>query len=82
MPHWIASQLEVLERLQGDVQEVARAAGGVEHADRAQAIEEGLEDAAGFASGRVAFVDLASRRSSELGHLRLHRRVLAPERAG
>ena len=37
-------ELEVLERPQRDEQEVAGAAGGVEHADAAQSIEEGLED--------------------------------------
>ena len=37
-------ELEVLERPQRDDQEVAGAARGVEHADAAQSLEEGLED--------------------------------------
>jgi len=49
---------EVLEKLQRDIQEVAAAAGGIEHADGAQAFEEGPEMRSGFWSAGVRAVTL------------------------
>jgi hypothetical protein len=54
-------ELEVLERSEGDVQEVARAAGGIEDADRPEAIEECPRRAAA-PRGSGPFLGLASRR--------------------
>ena len=74
--------LQVLERLQGEVQEVARAAGGIEHAHGA-AGARGTPRRPRAGSSRLASRAVPcspSARSSSVT-LRLHRRELAPQRA-
>ncbi len=71
--------LEVLERPQGDVQEVARAAGGVEDAHRPQAVKEGIEHARRILVGRRGLRHLATG-EDQARDLLLHRDVLAAQR--
>ena len=74
--------LQVLERLERHVQEVARAARGVEHGHRAQAVQEGLEHPARVVLGLQRALPAADAiaLADELLHSRLHRRVLGTER--
>jgi len=70
-------ELEVLERPEGDVQEVARATGRIEDADRPETIEERPEEPEGLGIGSLLGTRIPAQ--GALGHLDLHRGVLAPE---
>ena len=79
-PHLMASNSRSLSAHRRDDQEVAGAAGGVEHADAAESIEEVLEDGVRVLLARRRLRDLAAGQD-QLRDARLHLRVLAPERA-